>query len=94
MEIVRVAARSRTSSVAGAIAGFLRDEGEVAVQAIGAQAVNQATKAVTIARKFLLDENMDLILVPGLIDVTIDGFTRTAIRYSVYRQPRMNGNLK
>lgn len=86
MELIRVASQSKTASVAGAIAGFLRDEGAVEVQAIGAQAVNQATKAVTIARKFLQDDNLDLLMVPTIIDVSINGFTRTAIRFSVYEK--------
>ena len=83
---VRVAAQSKATAVAGAIAGIVREQGRVEVQAIGAGAVNQAVKAIAIARGFLALEGLDVVCIPGFADVEIDGLQRTAIRFAV--EPR------
>ena len=85
--LVRVSAQSRPGSVAGAIAGIMRDDGYLEVQAIGAPAVNQAVKALTIARTFLAQDNIDLVVVPSFHDVDIDGQERTAIHFAVFQRP-------
>jgi stage V sporulation protein S len=81
-----VAARSRSTAVAGAIAGIIREHGRAEVQAIGAGAVNQAVKAVAIARGFLALEGLDVVCIPAFADVEIDGQERTAMRFTV--EPR------
>lgn len=86
MTIIKVSAGSRTSSVAGAIAGVVRDNNRAEVQAIGAGAVNQAVKAVAIARGFLQEDGLDVICIPEFTTVDIDGKERTAIRLVV--EPR------
>lgn len=80
---IKVAARSRTASVAGSIAGTYREHGFANVQAIGAGAVNQAVKAITIARGYLADEELNIFFVPAFVDVEISGETRIAIHFSV-----------
>ena len=50
MEILKVSAKSNPNSVAGALAGVIRETGSAEMQAIGAGALNQAVKAVAIAR--------------------------------------------
>jgi stage V sporulation protein S len=85
-DIIRVAAQSRSTAVAGAIAGVTREHGSAVVQAIGAGAVNQAVKAVAIARGFLALDGIDVVCVPTFSDVEIGGQERTAIRFSV--EPR------
>jgi stage V sporulation protein S len=85
-DIIRVSAKSRAPSVAGAIAGVVREAGRADVQAIGAGAVNQAVKATAIARGFLLLDGLDVICTPSFVDVEIDGAERTAIRLSI--EPR------
>ena len=85
-EIIKVSAQSRSTAVAGAIAGVMRDHGYAEVQAIGASAVNQAVKAITIARGYLEQDNMDLAVVPNFTEVTIDGNERTAVRIAVHKQ--------
>jgi stage V sporulation protein S len=85
-EVLKVSARSRPSSVAGAIAGVVREAGRAEVQAIGAGATNQAIKAVAIARDYLSETGIEAICVPAFIDVTIDNEDRTAIRLVV--EPR------
>ena len=85
-DIIRVAAQSRSTAVAGAIAGVVREQGRAEVQAIGAGAVNQAGKAVAIARGFLALDGIDVVCVPSFADVDIGGQERTAIRMAV--EPR------
>ncbi|MEW6448068.1 MAG: stage V sporulation protein S [Bacillota bacterium] len=86
MEILKVSARSNPNSVAGALAGVLRERGSAEIQAIGAGAINQAVKAIAIARGFVAPSGMDLICIPAFTDVVIDGEERTAIRIIV--EPR------
>ncbi|MNW28123.1 Stage V sporulation protein S [compost metagenome] len=78
--VLKVASSSNPNSVAGAIAGVIREQGRVEVQAIGAGAVNQAVKAAAIVRGFLAPSGIDLIVIPAFQDVEIDGEGRTAIR--------------
>jgi stage V sporulation protein S len=83
MDLVKVAANSRSTSVAGAIAGIVREKGRVDVQAIGAGAVNQAIKAIAIARGYLELDGIEIACVPSFSEVLIDGKERTAMRLAV-----------
>jgi len=80
MEILKVSSRSKPSAVAGAIAAVIRESGKAEVQAIGAGAVNQAVKAVAIARGYLAPSGIDLICIPAFIEVSVDNGERTAIK--------------
>ena len=85
MDVFKVSARSRSTSVAGAIAGVIR-EGQIAeVQAIGAGAVNQAVKAIAIARGYLVRDNIEIVCVPNFVEVDIEGQERTAVKLTVQR---------
>jgi len=86
MEVLKVAAKSRSTAVAGAIAGVVRESGRAEVQAIGAGAVNQAVKAVAIARGYLALDGIDVICIPAFTEVTIGDQERTAIKLTV--EPR------
>jgi stage V sporulation protein S len=86
MDVIRVAASSRSTAVAGAIAGVMREQEQVDVQAIGAGAVNQAIKAVTIARGYLELDGIDIICVPSFVEVVIDDQERTAVRLCIERR--------
>jgi stage V sporulation protein S len=86
VDVIRVAAQSRSTAVAGAIAGIVREQGRAEVQAIGAGAVNQAVKAAAIARGFLALDGLDVVCIPSFTDVEIGGQERTAIRIAV--EPR------
>lgn len=86
MSIIKVSATSRTAAVAGAVAGVIRESGRAEVQAIGAGAVNQAIKAIAIARGYMLEENVDIVCTPSFVEVDIDGHERTALRMVV--EPR------
>ena len=83
VDIIKVSARSRTASVAGAVAGVMRDVGRAEIQAVGAGAVNQALKAIAIARGYLLDEEKDIVCIPRFVEIEIDGSHRTALRVAV-----------
>lgn len=80
MEILKVSSHSIPNSVAGAIAGVMRDKGEVELQAIGAGAANQSVKAIAIARGYLAPIGVDLICIPAFTNIVIDGEERTAIK--------------
>lgn len=86
MDIIKVAASSRSTAVAGAIAGVMREREHVDVQAIGAGAVNQAIKAVIIARGYLELDGIDIICLPAFVEVIIDGQERTAVRLSIEKR--------
>jgi stage V sporulation protein S len=86
-ELIKVSAQSRSTAVAGAIAGVMREQGYAEVQAIGASAVNQAVKAVAIARGYLEQDAMDLVIVPSFTEVDIEGNERTAVRLAIFKRP-------
>jgi stage V sporulation protein S len=81
--VIKVSASSRSTAVAGAIAAVVRQQRHAEVQAIGAGAVNQAVKALVIARNYLADDGIDIIFRPVFTEVDIDGQTRTALRFEV-----------
>jgi len=84
MDTIKVAAKSRTTAVAGAIAGVIRERGRV--QAIGAGAVNQAVKAICIARTYLAQDGIDIVCIPEFTDVKINDQERTAIRFVIEKR--------
>src|SRR5690349_3966121 len=87
MNLIKVSAGSRTSAVAGAIAGIGREQHMATVQSIGAGAGNQALKALVIATGYLQQDGIYVSFVPEFADVTIDDQVRTAIRFIVTPDP-------
>ena len=83
MQVLRVSSRSKATAVAGAIAGVIREHGRAEVQAIGAGAVNQAAKAVAIARSYLALDGIDIVCIPSFTSVVIADQERTALRFTV-----------
>lgn len=83
MDILRVGSSSDPNKVAGALAGTIREHGKAEMQTVGAAALNQAVKAMAIARGFLAPSGIELVCWPSFIDIEIDGNERTAIRLSV-----------
>ncbi|MGI6037467.1 MAG: stage V sporulation protein S [Limnochordia bacterium] len=83
MQMLKVSAQSKPKSVAGALAGIIRERGVVEIQAVGAGAVNQAVKAVAIGRGFVAPNGLNLVLIPSFVETTIDGREKTAIRFLV-----------
>ena len=83
MDIIKVKGTSRTSAVAGAIAGVFRENKLAEVQAIGASAVNQAVKALALSRSYLAQDGIDVVFISEFVDVQIDEKVRTAIKFTV-----------
>lgn len=86
-KLIKVATHSESALVAGAIVGLLREEQQADVQAIGANAVNQAVKAVAIARTYLSEEKFDLCMVPTFTKVQINNKDHTALRFHIRLYP-------
>ena len=80
METLKVSSKSNPNSVAGALANVFRANGSVEIQAVGAGALNQAIKAVAIARGFLAPAGKNIVCIPAFTDIAIDGEERTAIK--------------
>ena len=86
MEVLKVSTKSNPNSVAGALAAIIKEKNIVEIQAVGAGAINQAVKAIAIARGFVTPSGRDIVCVPAFTDIEIDGEERTAIKLIV--QPR------
>ncbi len=86
MDVIKVKANSRTAAVAGAIAGVVREHHRAEVQAIGAGAINQAIKALVLAKGYLAEDGIPVVCIPEFVDVDIDGKIRTAVKLIV--EPR------
>jgi len=83
MDIIKVSGTSRTSAVAGAIAGVFRENKRAEIQAIGAGAVNQAVKAIILASGYLAEDGYDVVFSPEFVDVEIEDKIRTAVKMTV-----------
>ena len=83
MNMIKVSATSRTSAVAGAIAGVVREHHRAEIQAIGAGAVNQAVKALVVATGYLRLDGIHVSCVPEFAEVTIEDKVRTAVKLVV-----------
>lgn len=86
MDVLKVSTKSSPNSVAGALAAIIKEKNIVEIQAVGAGAINQAVKAIAIARGFIAPSGKDIICIPAFTDILIDGEERTAIKLIV--QPR------
>ncbi|MCI6190650.1 MAG: stage V sporulation protein S [Clostridium sp.] len=86
MEVLKVSTKSNPNAVAGALAAIIKEKNIVEIQAVGAGAINQAIKAIAIARGFVAPSGKDIICIPAFTDIVIDGEERTAIKLIV--QPR------
>ena len=83
MDVLKVSSKSRPNSVAGALANAFKEKKGVEIQAIGAGALNQAIKAIAIARGYVAPTGKDLICIPAFSEIDIEGAERTAIKIIV-----------
>ena len=86
MEVLKVSTKSNPNSVAGALAAIIKERNTVEIEAVGAGAINQAVKAIAIARGFVAPSGKDIVCIPAFTDIEIDGEERTAIKLII--QPR------
>lgn len=83
METLKVSSKSQPKSVAGAVATVVERDNKVILQAIGAGAVNQAVKAIAIARGFVAPHGVDLMTTIAFSTIDIDGSERTGMKFIV-----------
>ncbi len=83
---LKVSAKSNPNAVAGALAAVMRERESAEIQAVGAGAINQAIKAVAIARTYLKDSDIDVICIPSFITVAISENERTGISLAIERR--------
>ncbi|ARK22780.1 stage V sporulation protein S [Sporosarcina sp. P26b] len=88
MSPLKVSSRSNPNSVAGALVAVIREQGFAEIQAVGAGALNQAVKAIAIARGFVAPSGGDLICAPAFTDIEINGEARTALKLLVEKKER------
>lgn len=81
--VLKVASSSNPSSVAGALVKNMQEGKEVELLSVGAGAINQAVKAVAIARGYVSPQGVDITVKPGFEDVEIEGKKKTAIKLVV-----------
>ena len=86
MEVLKVSTKSNPNSVAGALAAIIKEKNVAEIQAVGAGAINQAVKAIAIARGFIAPSGVDLICIPAFTDIHIEDEERTAIKLII--EPR------
>ncbi len=87
MKILKVSANTKPNSIAGAIAGIIREEGRVQLQTIGAAALNQTIKGIAIARGYIAPTGQEVICIPFFKDIEVNGEIRTAIVLTVETKP-------
>lgn len=83
MEILKVSSKSRPKAVAGALVTVVERDRKVVLHTIGAGAVNQAVKAIAIARGYVAPRGVDLITIIAFSSVEIDGAERTGIKFVI-----------
>ena len=86
MEVLKISSKSNPNSVAGAIAGLVKEENKAEMQAIGAGALNQSIKALAIARGFLIPSGIDFTIIPSFKEIIIDGKEKTAMKLKIERK--------
>jgi stage V sporulation protein S len=92
-QVLRVSSCSDPSAAAGAIANGIRETGSAEVQVIGPRAVNQAVKAIAIARGYVAASGLDVYCVPAFVSIRIgaDDEEKTAIQFVVRSRHDLRG---
>ncbi|MBQ3841928.1 MAG: stage V sporulation protein S [Ruminiclostridium sp.] len=86
MDVIKVSSRSVPKAVAGAICAVIRESGSSQVEAVGAGAVNQAVKAIAVARVFLSEEGIDAVCLPSFEELEVAGDTKTGIKFTIEKR--------
>jgi stage V sporulation protein S len=84
---LKVAAVSNPATVAGAIANNVREGRAVELVAMGPNSVNQAVKALAIARDYLREDFVELACRPEFMHLNIAGEEKSAIKLVVLTKP-------
>lgn len=83
MEVLKVSSKSNPNKVAGALANLLKENPRISIQAVGAAAINQAVKAIAIARGFVAPSGIDIVCIPAFVDIEIQNEKRTAMKFII-----------
>ena len=83
--VLRVSGGSNPHSVGGSIAKNVQEGKEVTITAIGAGAVNQAVKALAIAKIFLAQSGVNMLFSVVFGDVDICGELKTTMKFLVVK---------
>ena len=86
IELIKVATNSSSSKVAGSLATIMREQKSVEIQIIGAGALNQAIKAIAIARGFLVSSGIDIVVIPSFKEVMVNNNEKTAIKLRIEKR--------
>ena len=86
MEVLKVSSKPKPSSVAGALANAFRERPTVEIQAVGAGSLNQAIKAIAIARGFLVSSGIDIVVIPSFKEVMVNNNEKTAIKLRIEKR--------
>jgi stage V sporulation protein S len=82
-QILRVSAGSNPQAVASAIAHSIYETRACKIRAVGAGAINQAVKAIAIARGYTAPRGLDLICIPGFTSIESHDGQISAIIFDV-----------
>lgn len=80
---LKVSSKSKPSSIAGAIAEFIKKNNKITIKTIGAGALNQAIKGIAIARGFVVTQGIDLNCTPSFYSAEINGEEISAIMLTI-----------
>ena len=92
-QVLKVSSFSDPSAAAGAIANGIRETGSAEIQVIGPRAVNQAVKAIAIARGYVAASGIDVYCVPAFASIRIgdEEEEKTAIQFVVRSRHGLHG---
>ncbi|MBE7066229.1 MAG: stage V sporulation protein S [Ruminococcaceae bacterium] len=79
MKKIRVSTTSKCVMLANSITVMLQEDPKLQISAIGAGAVNQAIKAVAIARGMMSNYGYDVVCKPSFRNALIDGIEKTVM---------------
>ncbi len=82
-DVLRVGAGSNPQAVASAIAHAIYEKRTCKLRAVGAGAINQATKAIAIARGYTAPRGLDLVCIPGFASIDSHDGTISAVVWTV-----------
>jgi stage V sporulation protein S len=83
-DFLRVGAGSNAQSLASAIAHAIYEHRKVKLRAVGAGAVNQAVKAMAIARGYVASKGENLFFIPGFTTIESRDGEISAIVFTVF----------
>ena len=82
----KVSSKSNANSVAGALAAHLKEHDSCDISTVGAGALNQAMKAMIIARWFLAPLGIEIVCIPSFEEILINEEKRTAIHIHIEKK--------